>query len=154
MTAAIDAIAKLPTLLRKEITGLTDEQLDTPYREGGWTIRQVVHHIPDSHLNAYIRIKLALTEENPTIKPFFEERWAEMPDSITTDPQVSLDLLDALHRRWVSVFRNMKPEDFDRTYFHPEQQKSRKLRDILALYAWHGKHHLAHITSLKNRMGW
>ena len=150
----IDRIAAAPALLRAAIAGLSAAQLDTPYRTGGWTARQVVHHVPDSHLNAYTRFKLALTEPGPTIKPYQEARWAELNDSRTAPVELSLDLLDALHRRWVLVLSEMGAGDWARTYFHPEQSRQVTLDEVLALYAWHGEHHAAHITSLRRRMGW
>ena len=134
--------------------GLTEAQFDTPYREGGWTIRQVVHHLPDSHLNAYLRFKLALTEDNPTIKPYDGARWAELPDTAGTAVGVSLVLLESLHRRWVVLLKAMTEPDWSRTYFHPDQNKSLALGNVLAMYAWHGKHHLAHVNGLRDRMGW
>ena len=152
--AWINEIALAPSLLRTAVQSLTDAQFDTPYRDGGWTVRQVVHHVPDSHLNAYVRFKLALTEDNPTIKSYDEVRWAELPDTAVTQIGVSLMLLEALHRRWVLLLRAMTETDWARTYFHPEHQKSFRLDGILAMYAWHGRHHVAHITSLRDRMGW
>ena len=152
--AAVDSIAGTPARFRKAIAGLSDAQLDMPYREGGWTLRQVVHHVPDSHLNAYVRFKLALTEANPTIRPYDEGRWAELPDTAGTQIGVSLVLLEALHRRWVILLRAMQEADWARTFFHPEHEKSFRLDRILAMYAWHGKHHVAHITGLRDRMGW
>jgi hypothetical protein len=150
----ISEIENLPAQLRKAVEILNDKQLDTPYRPDGWTVRQVVHHLPDSHLNSYIRFKLALTEDNPTIKPYLEERWAELPEAKTAPVNVSLDLLESLHKRWALMLRNISPEQRKRTFFHPESKKDFPLDVILALYAWHGKHHLAHITELKKRMGW
>ena len=150
----IGEVAEAPRQLRAAVQGLTESQLDTPYREGGWTVRQVVHHVPDSHLNAYIRFKLALTEDNPTIKPYEEARWAELADTRSTPIGVSLVLLEALHRRWVPLMRAMTDLDWNRTFFHPEQQRALRLDHILAMYAWHGRHHVAHITSLRDRMGW
>lgn len=152
--AWIEEIAALPAQLRETVAGMTDTQLDTPYRAGGWTVRQVVHHVPDSHLNAYIRFKLSLTEERPVIKPYKENLWAELADSKRTPIEVSLNLLDCLHRRWVILLRTMSPEDFTCTYFHPEYQKEFTLEGVLGLYAWHGKHHLAQIRALKERMRW
>jgi hypothetical protein len=150
----ITEISEAPAGLRAAVHGLTEAQLDTPYRDGGWTVRQVVHHLPDSHLNAYIRFKLALTEDNPTIKPYQEARWAELSDTRSTGVGVSLTLLDALHRRWVGLMRGMAEDDWSRTFFHPEQQKALRLDRTLALYAWHGRHHVAHITTLRERHGW
>jgi uncharacterized damage-inducible protein DinB len=150
----IGEVADAPARLREAVRGLSDVQFDTPYRDGGWTVRQVVHHVPDSHLNAYVRFKLALTEDNPTIRPYEEGRWAELPDTAGTQIGVSLMLLEALHRRWVVLLRAMKDADWARTYFHPEHQKSFALDGILAMYAWHGRHHVAHITALRTRLGW
>ena len=128
--------------------------MDTPYREGGWTLRQVVHHVVDSHLNSYIRFKWTLTENDPQIKAYEESLWAELPEAKTAPVSLSLDLLRALHARWVMMLRHMTPEDWKRRYFHPEMQKWVPLDRNLGLYAWHGKHHLAHITQLKARKGW
>jgi hypothetical protein len=149
----IDEIAGLPASLRAAIDGLTPEQLDTPYRAGGWTVRQLAHHVPDSHLNAYVRVRLALTEEEPTIKPYAEARWAELPDARTLPPEVSLDLLDALHDRWVTLLRALPADAWSRRLLHPENGPM-TLDTLLALYAWHGRHHVAHVTSLRERMGW
>jgi uncharacterized damage-inducible protein DinB len=149
----IDQIAAAPAKLRAAIEGLSPEQLDTPYRPGGWAVRQVVHHLPDSHLNAYTRFRLALTEDEPTIKPYFEDRWAELEDARTAPPEVSLALLESLHRRWVMLLRALKADDWARTLHHPEWGVV-TLEETLALYAWHGQHHTAHITSLRERMGW
>lgn len=150
---SIESIAAAPARLRAAIQGLTEEQLDTPYRPDGWTVRQVVHHVPDSHMNAYIRFKWTLTEENPTIKTYAEGRWAELEDSRTTPVEVSLTLLEALHDRWVRLLRSMKPEDFARPFNHPENGPM-TLDSLLAIYDWHGRHHAAHITGLRERMGW
>lgn len=150
----ITEIGEAPARVRAAVHGLTEAQFDTPYREGGWTVRQVVHHLPDSHLNAYIRFKLALTEDNPTVKPYDEARWADLPDTRTTAIGVSLMMLDALHRRWVALMRGMGEADWTRTFYHPEHQKAFRLDRILAMYAWHGRHHVAHLTSLRERMGW
>ena len=150
----ITAIAELPAQFRSAVHGLSEAQFETPYRPGGWTVRQVVHHVPDSHLNAYVRFKLALTEENPTIKPYEESRWAELPDTAGTQIGVSLVLLEALHRRWVVLLKSMSDQQWGRTYFHPDHQASLRLDAILAMYAWHGKHHTAHITRLRERLGW
>jgi uncharacterized damage-inducible protein DinB len=151
--AAIDIVARTPAELRAAVRGLTDAQLDTEYRPGGWTVRQLIHHVPDSHMNAYVRFKLALTETTPTIKPYEEARWAELPDTQLTPPETSLALLDSLHERWVNLLRKMKPGEFERTLKHPESGIQR-LDQVLALYAWHGPHHVAHVTALKTRMGW
>jgi uncharacterized damage-inducible protein DinB len=149
----LNDIEEAPALLRAAVTGLSDKQLDTPYRDGGWTVRQVVHHVPDSHMNAYVRFKLALTEDEPTIRPYREERWAELPEAKTAPIEMSLQLLANLHHRWVISLRNMKAEDWKKTYRHPELGVL-GLEKVLALYAWHGKHHVAHVTVLKERMGW
>jgi uncharacterized damage-inducible protein DinB len=150
----VDQIAGLPSRLRQAISGLSPEQLNTPYRPDGWTVRQVVHHVPDSHLNAYIRCKLALTEETPTIKPYDEAAWARLKDSELTPADVSLDLLEAVHARWVTLLRSLRAEDFRRRFIHPEAGGERDLDWLVALYDWHGNHHLAHITSLRERMKW
>lgn len=150
---AIEAIAATPANLRAAVEGLSDEQLDTPYRPGGWTVRQLVHHVPDSHLNAYIRFKWALTEEQPRIKTYEEARWAELPDTRATPPEVSLTLLESLHERWVRLLRAMAPEDFQRQLDHPEKGLL-TLDSMLGLYSWHGRHHVAHVTRLRERMGW
>ena len=138
--------------LRAATAGLNDSQLDTPYRDGGWTIRQVIHHLADSHMNSFVRFKLAMTEESPTIKPYDEAAWAELADS-KLPVDLSLFLLDGLHRRWVALLRSMSPGDYQRTFTHPERGTMR-LDMNLALYAWHCRHHTAHITSLRARMGW
>jgi hypothetical protein len=135
------------------VTGLNDGQLDTPYRDGGWTVRQVVHHVPESHMNAYIRFKLALTEDDPTIKPYDEAAWAELPDVPETPIEISLALLEALHSRWVTMLHLMSDADFLKQFRHPERGVV-TLEMNLALYAWHGKHHVAHITSLRERKQW
>lgn len=149
----IDAIAAAPGALRDAVRGLDDRQLDTPYRPGGWTVRQVVHHVPDSHINSYVRFKLALTEDMPTIKPYHEARWAELPEARTAPIEMSLGFLETLHVRWVAMLRGMTEADFARTLHHPESGKM-SLDQMLALYAWHGKHHVAHITALRAREGW
>jgi hypothetical protein len=149
----IAAIESLPAKMRAAVHGLTPEQLDTPYRDGGWTVRQVVHHVPDSHMNAYIRWKLALTEDTPTIKPYKEAEWAKLPDSVKTPIEVSLNLLEAVHARWVIILKAMTPVDHARKLKHPEAGEH-TLDHFLAMYAWHSRHHLAHITELKKRKGW
>ena len=148
----IDEIERLPNELRAASAGLSDAQLDTPYRDGGWTVRQVVHHVPDSHVNAYVRFKLALTEDTPRIKPYEEARWAKLPDA-RLPIGVSLALLDALHERWVVLLRSLAPEDWERAYDHPDNGVT-TLRAALGVYAWHGRHHVAHVTGLRERMGW
>ena len=149
----IDQIAEAPARLRDAIKGLSPDQLDTPYRDGGWTVRQVVHHVPDSHLNSYIRFKLALTEDEPTIKPYQEDRWAELYDSQSAPLEPSLALLESLHERWVILLRSLTDKDFTRTFRHPELGTV-SLNQSIGLYAWHGRHHVAHITSLRERRGW
>jgi uncharacterized damage-inducible protein DinB len=150
----IGEIADAPGKLRAAVAGLSPQQLDTPYRQKGWTVRQVVHHLPDSHLNAYTRMKLALTEDSPVIKPYDEARWAELPDARGGPIELSLDLLESLHLRWVLLLRQLTPEHFRRRFMHPEHGRPFELQETLALYAWHGRHHVAHISSLRRRMGW
>jgi hypothetical protein len=149
----IRTIAETPAALRAAVAGLREPQLDTPYRPEGWTIRQVVHHLPDSHINSYLRFRLALTEDEPTIRPYFEDRWAELPESRSAPVAVSLDLLEALHRRFVLMLRAIEPEQWQRRFLHPERGPMTLERN-LALYAWHGPHHVAQITALRERMGW
>ena len=150
---AIDEIAEAPAKIRAAVEGLSSEQLATSYRPGGWTVRQVVHHVPDSHLNSYCRFKLALTEDEPTIKAYHEDRWAELDDSRATPIEVSLALLDSLHARWIVLLKSLGPVDFQRTFRHPEIGLVTLAQNV-CLYAWHGRHHAAHITSLRERMGW
>jgi len=147
-------IQMCPSLLENAILSLDEPQLNVPYREGGWTSKQVIHHVADSHMNAYIRFKLGLTEDNPTIKPYEEAAWAELSDTKNLPVNISLTLLHALHTRWVELLKNMSEEDWQRTVFHPEQKRNISLWDLLKIYAWHGKHHAAHITALRERMGW
>lgn len=148
----IERIAETPAQLREAVAGLDDAQLDTPYREGGWTLRQLVHHVPDSHINSYTRFRLALTEDRPTIKPYDEAAWATLPD--TAMPiDASLDLLDALHRRWVVLLRSLDEEQWHRQLVHPEVGPM-TLERLLVMYAWHGPHHVGHVTALRERMGW
>ncbi len=177
--AWINEIANTPGEFKTALEGLNDDQLDTPYREGGWTLRQVAHHVPDSHLNAFIRFKWALTEDFPTIKAYEEAEWAKLPDVENTPIETSLELLTALHQRWVVLLKNMSDADYQRAYLHPEFlpenftmsdkaaldiEKLKAagplppyiflLERVLGLYAWHGKHHTAHITALRDRLGW
>jgi hypothetical protein len=152
-TKFLDDIEQTPARMRAAVAGLSEAQLDTPYRDGGWTVRQVVHHVPDSHMNSYIRFKLAMTESEPTIKPYMEDLWAELPEARTAPTEVSLALLGSLHTRWMMFLRSLKPEDWKRTFKHPELGPM-DLEKTLALYSWHGRHHVAHITSLRNKMGW
>jgi DinB superfamily len=151
--AAIDAIASLPDRMQAAVADLSDAQLDTPYRPDGWTLRQVVHHVADSHMNAFSRIKLALTEEIPTIKPYDENAWALLAD-MRMPVDVSLRIIDGVHARWVAVYRAMTPEDFERSFVHPELETQLTLDWHLQMYAWHSHHHLAHITELRRAKGW
>jgi uncharacterized damage-inducible protein DinB len=153
-SSMINDIAAAPAAMRVATRGLKATQLDTPYRPDGWTVRQVVHHVPDSHMNAYTRFKLALTEDVPTIKPYDEAKWAELPDSKTDLVEESLVLLEVLHKRWLVVLTSMQQSDFLRKLNHPEWDAPLTLDAMLALYAWHGKHHVAHITALRQRQGW
>jgi uncharacterized damage-inducible protein DinB len=148
----IETVAAAPAALRAAVRDLGDEQLETRYREGGWTLRQVAHHVPDSHLNAYVRFRLALTEDEPTVRGYEEDRWAELPDARTAPVEVSLALLEAVHERWVRLLRAMSPSDFERGFQHSGRRLS--LGRTLALYAWHGRHHTAQITTTRQRLGW
>jgi uncharacterized damage-inducible protein DinB len=150
--AHIQTLRMLPGVLRSAVSGMDDLQLDTPYREGGWTVRQVVHHVPDSHAMCYTRFKLALTEDWPTIKPYDEAAWANLADS-RLPIEVSLAMLEAVHERWVALLESMTEADFQKGFTHPERG-SQKLATTLALYDWHSRHHTAHITSLRARQGW
>jgi hypothetical protein len=146
-------IAELPVKLREAVAGTAPQHLDIPYREGGWTIRQMVHHIPDSHMNSYVRFKLALTEDQPTIKPYDEALWAEMSEARSAPIEISLALADALHRRWSLMLGNMTEEDFERTIRHPEIGVL-KLKSMVAGYGWHCRHHVAQIAATRKRTGW
>ncbi|MEO6820913.1 MAG: YfiT family bacillithiol transferase [Ginsengibacter sp.] len=147
-------ISDFPARLKNEVTYLTDEQLDTQYRPGGWTIRQVVHHCADSHMTSFTRFKLALTEEKPTIKPFLEDRWAALSDGKTAPIEPSLMVLEGLHNRWVSLLNSLTEEDLHKKFIHPEQGREFILNENIGIYAWHGNHHLAHITQLKKIKKW
>ena len=149
----ISDIEQTPAALRSAVEGLSSQQIETPYREGGWTVRQVTHHVSDSHMNGYIRFKLGLTEDAPTIKPYMEDRWAKLGDVQSTPLEVSLALLDSLHHRWVRLLRSLEPRDWKRSFNHPELGIV-PLEKNLALYSWHGRHHVAHITELRRKMGW
>jgi DinB superfamily len=149
----IDNIARTPEQLRAAVAGLDEQQLNTPYRPGGWTVRQVAHHLPDSHVNSYMRFRLALTEEEPTIRPYFEDRWAQLEDARNAPIEYSLDLLESLHRRWIYLLRSLGESDFERTFRHPELGLL-TLDKNTALYSWHGQHHVAQITSLRQRNNW
>jgi len=153
LQAGIARIEEAPARMRAAVAGLDKTQLDTPYRPEGWTVRQVVHHVPESHLNSYTRFKLALTEDEPVIKPYFEDRWAKLDDARQAPIALSLDLLEALHGRWIWFLRSLNPEDFQRTFRHPELGLV-SLDKAVGLYAWHGQHHVAQVTSLRERMGW
>jgi len=150
--ARLKEIDELPAKLRAAVAGLDNSQLDTPYRDGGWSVRQVVHHVADSHMNGYTRCKLALTEDNPTIKPYDESEWANLADS-KLPIEASLPILDCVHERWTAVWRAMSEADFSKTFVHPEHGK-RTLDWLLSMYSWHSRHHVAHIVNLRNRMGW
>ena len=150
----IQEIAQFPEQFKNEVIHLTDEQLDTPYRDGGWTIRQVVHHCADSHMNCFIRIKWALTEENPTIKFYYEDRWGDMVDNTTMPVGPSLAFLEGLHFRLAYLMKRLSATDLEKSFIHPEHNASFQIKEIICTYAWHGLHHLAHITELKKRKGW
>ena len=150
----INEIADLPQQIEMAVSNLTEKQIDTPYRQDGWTVKQVVHHLADSHMNSYIRFKLALTEDNPVIKPYREDLWAELSDTQNLPISISISLLYALHARWVELLKNIKTEEWNRTVFHPEHKKEMTLWYLLGMYAWHGKHHTAHIMALKKRNNW
>jgi uncharacterized damage-inducible protein DinB len=151
--AHIETLRQLAGRLREVTAGLSDAQLDTPYREGGWTVRQVVHHLADSHANAYIRYRLALTEDWPTVKTYDEAAWAKLADSRKLPIAVSLSMIEALHVRWVVLLESLSEEDFQKGYNHPEHGKQ-ALSTVLAMYAWHARHHTAHISGLRSRQGW
>ncbi len=152
--AHIAAIEALPAQLRAAVNGLSEAQLDTPYRPDGWTVRQLVHHVADSHMNAVTRVRLALTEQNPTIKPYDEKAWAELADSRTLPVEPSLGILDGVHQRWVVLLRSLADDDFARTVVHPEHGRTMTIDVLVALYSWHGRHHTAHVTGLRARQGW
>lgn len=147
----IRKIDEFPGKLKRIITGLTKEQLEQAYRQDGWTIRQVIHHLADSHMNAYIRFRLALTEDTPTIKPYDQQAWANLEDAKNAPPALSFDLLFNLHKRWAILLKSMSEQDFERLFYHPEHQFSYKLKEILAMYVWHGEHHYAHILKAKEK---
>lgn len=149
----IQTIQELPGKFRDAIAGLNDEQLRTPYRPGGWTVSQVVHHVADSHINSFCRFKLGLSEETPTIKPYDEAAWAEMDDASDAPVELSLNIIDGVHARWAMLLKSMSDTDFERKINHPERGEM-TLNDLLALYGWHSKHHTAHITALRDRNGW
>ena len=150
----IATIALLPFRIKEEVQSLTQLQLDTPYRENGWTLRQVIHHLADSNINCFARIKFALTEENPSIKPFAEKPWADLFDAKLTDIAPSLKILEGIHERWVALLENLKEKDWQKSFFHPELQKNQTIAQAMDKYSWHCKHHLAHIVNTKEKMGW
>ena len=150
----LEQIDACPAELRRAVTGLSSTQLDTPYREGGWTVRQVVHHLPDSHMNAYVRHKLAATEEQPAIRRYKEALWAALPEAKNADPALSLALLEALHARWIHFLRALPPEMFGRVFLHPDIPRPVSLEKSIAMYAWHGRHHVAQIDALRERQRW
>ncbi len=150
----LSAIQQCPALLKNSISNLDEMQLNVPYRNGGWTPKQVIHHVADSHLNGYIGFKLVLTEDNPAIKTYKEAAWAELSDSKNLPVNISLTLLHALHLRWHDLMKNMRDEDWQKTLYHPEYKREMTLWDLIETYAWHGKHHVAHITSLRKRKVW
>jgi uncharacterized damage-inducible protein DinB len=149
----IDSIESFPQRLEDEVKSLSDSQLDTPYREGGWTVRQVIHHLSDSHMHAYIRTKWTLTEDSPVIKAYLEKHWAETPEN-TSDVAFSLSLIKSLHAKWVLLLKSIPEEAHTRYFVHPETKRQIRLDTLMGMYSWHGNHHLAHITGLKARMGW
>ena len=153
MPAFIDEISEAPQHLRVAVAGLSERQLDTPYRPEGWTVRQVAHHLVDSHMNSIVRMKLALTEDEPTIKPYDEKKWAELADSRAAPIVLAVDLIELLHQRWEILLRSLSPDDFERAFLHPEMGRI-GMKVAVAFYAWHGTHHIAHITSLRKREGW
>lgn len=144
----------LPEQVEHAVLNLDEAQLQTPYRPDGWTVHQLVHHIADSHMNAYIRFKLALTEENPTIKPYEEKKWALLADTQNLPINISITILHALHRRWVEILKQISDTEWNRTVYHPESKRTMTLWFLLGMYAWHGRHHIAHITRLREREGW
>lgn len=152
--ARIADILFLPRMLEYAVLNLDEKQIQTTYRDGGWTVHQLVHHLADSHMNAFIRFKLGLTEDNPAIKPYDEDRWSRLNDVTNVPINVSITLLHSLHRRWHTMLESMSEQDFKRTVFHPERQRNISLWDMLLIYAWHGKHHVAHITNLRELNGW
>ncbi len=152
--AAISALSEFPDKIKRAVENLDEQQLDTPYRPGGWTIRQVAHHCADSHMNAYIRFKWALTEDSPTIKAYHQDLWAMLPDSLTLSPQVSLPVILGIHTRWVEIMRGMTKENWERSFIHPDHPQPQILKQVVKMYEWHCSHHLAHITALVERMNW
>jgi len=152
--ARLADILFLPKMLEYAVLNLNEAQLQTPYREGGWTVNQLVHHVADSHMNAFIRCKLALTEENPTIKPYDQDAWVSREDVSQVPLNISITLLHALHHRWYELLKSLTEQEWKRTVYHPEQQREISIWNILLIYAWHGKHHAAHVTNLREEKGW
>ncbi|MFN5913571.1 MAG: YfiT family bacillithiol transferase [Chitinophagaceae bacterium] len=152
--ARLSDILFLPRMLEYAVVNLTEDQLNTPYREGGWTLTQVIHHVADSHMNAFIRFKLGLTEDNPTIKPYIQHAWGETADVKQFPVNYSITLLHALHHRWYELLKTITDEQWQRTLYHPEQKTTMTLWTLLLIYSWHGKHHVAHITNLREQMQW
>ena len=152
--ARLADILFLPRMLEYAVLNLNDDQIQTPYREGGWTVNQVIHHVADSHMNAFIRFKLGLTEDNPTIKPYIQSAWGETADVTAVPVNLSITLLHSLHHRWYELLKTITEEQWERTIYHPEQERKITLWELLLIYAWHGKHHAAHVTNLREQMGW
>jgi hypothetical protein len=152
--ARLSDILFLPRMLEYAVLNLNDDQLHVPYRDGGWTINEIVHHVADSHMNAYIRFKLGLTEDNPVIKPYHQEAWSKTADVTGVPINLSITLLHSLHHRWYELLKSLEDSHWQRTVFHPEQKREMSLWELLAIYSWHGKHHVAHITGLREQMGW
>ena len=152
--ARLADILFLPRMLEYAVLNLNDDQIQTPYRDGGWTVNQVIHHVADSHMNAFIRFKLGLTEDNPTIKPYIQSSWSETADVIAVPVNLSITLLHSLHHRWYELLKTITDEQWERTIYHPEQERKITLWELLLIYAWHGKHHAAHVTNLREQMSW
>jgi uncharacterized damage-inducible protein DinB len=152
--ARLADILFLPRMLEYAVLNLNDDQIQTPYRDGGWTVNQVIHHVADSHMNAFIRFKLGLTEDNPTIKPYIQSAWGETADVTAVPVNLSITLLHSLHHRWYELLKTISDEQWERTIYHPEQERKITLWELLLIYAWHGKHHAAHVTNLREQMGW
>jgi uncharacterized damage-inducible protein DinB len=152
--ARLADILFLPRMLEYAVLNLNDDQIQTPYRDGGWTVNQVIHHVADSHMNAFIRFKLGLTEDNPTIKPYIQSAWGDTADVTAVPVNLSITLLHSLHHRWYELLKTISDEQWDRTIYHPEQERKITLWELLLIYAWHGKHHAAHVTNLREQMGW
>jgi uncharacterized damage-inducible protein DinB len=152
--ARLADILFLPRMLEYAVLNLNDDQIQTPYRDGGWTVNQVIHHVADSHMNAFIRFKLGLTEDNPTIKPYIQSAWGDTADVTAVPVNLSITLLHSLHHRWYELLKTITDEQWERTIYHPEQERKITIWELLLIYAWHGKHHAAHVTNLREQMGW